>query len=151
MINPMERNAMNTLYKSDCYCTNLRRCAAFISDFYDESMKNVGLTVAQYYLLINLSRMKSANITHWAECVGLDRSTMVRNIRVLEKYGYITLTEGHGKTYTLTSCGNETLSAAIPVWEKLQEQIESFLGKEDTDAILRISAKLQMLNKKPAV
>ncbi|MCD8223600.1 MAG: MarR family winged helix-turn-helix transcriptional regulator [Clostridiales bacterium] len=135
---------MNPLYKSDCYCTNLRRCAAFISDFYDKSMKKIGLTIAQYYLLINLSGMKSANITHWAQRVGLDRSTMVRNVRVLEKYGYITLTEGHGKTYVLTSFGNETLSAAIPVWEKLQKQIESFLGKEDTAAILRISAKLQM-------
>lgn len=134
-----------SLYKSECYCTNLRRSAGFISDFYDNAMQETGLTVAQYYLLINLSRLETANITHWAQRVGLDRSTMVRNISVLEKRGFVELTEGHGKAYTLTSYGLETLNATIPIWNSAQKQIEEFLGKDDAEAILRIGSKLQEL------
>ena len=130
-------------YKSACYCTNLRRSANIISDFYDASLKDAGLTAAQYHLLINLSRLGSANITHWAECVGLDRSTMVRNIKLLQARGFVENSEGHGKVFTLSSEGKRVLALAAPLWQRAQEQIEAVLGKDDTAAVFRISEKLQ--------
>ena len=136
---------MANLYKSECYCTNLRRSANAVSDFYDSALKDTGLTIAQYYLLINLSRLQSANITHWAERVGLDRSTMVRNIKLLESRNLIEQTEGHGKTFTLSAVGKRSLEAAATVWNEAQRRLELFLGKEDSEAILRIGSKLQTL------
>ena len=130
-------------YKSTCYCTNLRRSAGIISDFYDAALKDAGVTVAQYYLLINLSRLGNTNITHWAEHVGLDRSTMVRNIKLLRARGLVRTAEGHGKVFALSPEGERVLELAIPLWQKAQEQIESVLGKDDTEAIFRISEKLQ--------
>ena len=137
---------MPGLYQSECYCTNLRRSANAVSDFYDSALKDTGLTIAQYYLLINLSRLESANITHWAKQVGLDRSTMVRNIKLLESRGLIEKTEGHGKAFTLSAKGKESLEAAASVWNETQKKMERFLGKEDSEAILRIGSKLQDLN-----
>ena len=136
---------MSNLYKSECYCTNLRRSANAVSDFYDSALKDTGLTIAQYYLLINLSRLQSANITHWAEQVGLDRSTMVRNIKLLESRNLIEKTEGHGKTFTLSAAGKKSLEAAVTVWNEAQKKMELFLGKEDSEAVLRIGSKLQTL------
>lgn len=136
---------MTKLYKSECYCTNLRRSANVISDFYDAELKEAGLTVSQYYLLVNLSSLGCANITHWAERVGLDRSTMVRNIKLLESHGLIDKTEGHGKTYILSARGKSLLEKAIPLWREAQKKMEIFLGKEDADAVLRIGGKLQSL------
>lgn len=138
---------MPDLYKSECYCTNLRRSANAISDFYDEELKETGLTISQYYLLINLRRLKSANITHWAEFVGLDRSTMVRNIKVLQSRCFIESAEGHGKTFKLSETGEKALESAIPVWNIAQKKMETFLGKDDSKAILRIGSKLQELKK----
>lgn len=138
---------MTMLYKSECYCTNLRRCANAVSDFYDRELKETGITISQYYLLINLKRLKSANITHWAESVGLDRSTMVRNIKLLESRGFIERTEGHGKTFALAKTGEIALDTAIPIWENAQKKMEIFLGKEDSEGILRIACKLQGLEK----
>lgn len=109
---------MTKLSKSACYCTNLRRSANVITAFYDSMLSETGLSVAQYYLLINLSRAGSANITHWAEMVGLDRSTMVRNIKSLQNHELVEIAEGHGKTFTLSSKGKMTLEKAIPLWEK---------------------------------
>ncbi len=139
--------SMPKLYKSECYCTNLRRCANIISDFYDGELKETGITISQYYLLINLKRLENANITHWAEYVGLDRSTMVRNIKLLESRGFIERTEGHGKTFALSEVGEMTLNAAIPIWEKAQKKMELFWGEEDSKAILRIGSRLQDIEK----
>lgn len=119
------------VYKSTCYCTNLRRSASVLSDIYDDSLKPAGVTVAQYYLLINLSRLGSANITHWAQQVGLDRSTMVRNIKLLQTRNYVETTEGRGKVFTLTPEGSHVLELAVPLWEHAQEKIRNTLGNED--------------------
>lgn len=118
-------------YKSICYCTNLRRSANMLSDIYDACLKPSSVTVAQYYLLVNLSRLGSANITHWAQRVGLDRSTMVRNIKPLQTRGYVETTEGRGKAFTLTPEGENVLELAIPLWEHAQEKIQSALGDDE--------------------
>ena len=134
---------MTELSKSSCYCTNLRRSTNVVSAFYDSILSEVGLTVAQYYLLVNLSTLGTVNITHWAKAVGLDRSTMVRNIKLLQNRGLVEIVDGHGKTFALSSEGTMILEKAMPLWEKAQMQIEKILGKEDVEAIFRISDKLQ--------
>lgn len=134
-------------YKSICYCTNLRRSASTLSDIYDACLRPAGVTVAQYYLLINLSRLGSANITHWAQRVGLDRSTMVRNIKPLQARNYVETTEGRGKVFTLTPEGKHVLELAFSLWEQAQEKILNTLGNDDAQALLRISEKLQEIDK----
>ena len=136
---------MSKLYNSTCYCTNLRRSANAMSEFYDSALKEAELTISQYYLLVNLSRLGKANITHWSEQVGLDRSTMVRNIKPLQSCGLIEGAEGHGKTFTLSEKGRHALDIATVIWQQMQEKMEQFLGKEDADAILRIGSRLQDL------
>ena len=135
-------------YKSACYCTNLRRSANIISDFYDAALKDAGLTIAQYHLLINLSRLGCANITHGAEYVGLERSTMVRNIKLLQSRDFVEISGGHGKVFTLSSEGRRVLDLAAPLWREAQEQVEAVLGKDDTVAVFRISEKLQGLSRR---
>ncbi len=134
---------MAQLYESECYCTNTRRSSGFLTEYYDKQLEESGMSIAQYYLLINLYRMGPMNITHWAEQVGLERSTMVRNVRTLEKNQYIELAEGYGKVYKLSSHGEESLMKAQQRWNIAQSKIEAYLGKEDADAFLRISRKIQ--------
>lgn len=134
-------------YKSDCFCTNLRRSANALSDFYDAALKPSGLTVAQYYLLVNLSRLGAANITHWAEHVGLDRSTMVRNIQALRARALVETTAGRGKTFTLSPEGRRTLALAVPLWEEAQRRTEALLGGDNVKAIFDISEKLRGLER----
>lgn len=136
---------MAKLYDSKCYCTNIRRSANVLTEYYNKGLEDTGLSVAQYYLLINLKRMERANITHWAERVGLDRSTMVRNIKNLTERKLIFLTEGQGKTYALTDKGKDVVETAAAEWERIQKNLEVFLGPEDSEAILRIGRKLQEL------
>lgn len=129
--------------KSTCYCINLRRSAGILTDIYDKALAPCGMTVAQYCLLIHLHRMGNANITQWADQVGLERSTMVRNVRILEKNGWIQPAAGRGRHFTLSPAGQERLTAAIPIWQQTQAAIEQQLGAEDAQALLRIADKLR--------
>ena len=131
------------MYESPCYCTNLRRGALWATEYYDRMLAPSGLSVPQYYLLINLSRMEKANLSQWAERVGLDRTTMVRNVKTLENKGLVTPTEGRGKTFTLTDIGKSTLAQGIALWERAQERLRDSIGAADADALLRICRKLQ--------
>lgn len=135
------------MHKSVCYCTNLRRSAHAVTEFYDRALQKLGITAAQYHLLANLQRLQSANITHWATEVGLERSTMVRNITPLLRLGLICQVDGHGKTYALTEKGSETMAVAVPAWEAAQQRLNTYLGNEEAAALLRISEKLQNLDR----
>lgn len=133
------------MYQSPCYCTNLRRSAHWATELYDQALAPSGLSVPQYYLLINLSRLERANATHWAEHVGLDRTTLVRNVRVLEDKGLVTVTQGRGRTYTLTDTGRAALARAVTCWEQAQANMAALLGPQDAAAVLRICQKLQTI------
>ena len=64
------------------------------------------------------------------EYVGLERSTMVRNVSTLEKHGLIHVVKGKGKVFELTEFGRDTIEKAIPIWEKAQNEIKEYIGEE---------------------
>lgn len=135
---------LSSLYHSECYCTNLRRGAGAVTEFYDRFLADVGLSAGQYYLLINLSRLGVANVAQWARHVGLERSTLVRNIQLLVQQGWIGEGgPGRGHRYTLTLEGQAVLERAIPCWQAAQQALEEVLGETDTAALLRICGRLQ--------
>lgn len=144
-ISTHKESAMNKSDKSICYCTNIRRISNAITNYYDNALKETGLTVPQYDLLLTLSRLEKANTTQWAKHVGLERTTMVRNAQLLQSRGLIERTDGPGKTYTLSENGMKALEKASMLWVRTQMKIKSFLGKEDTAAIMRIESKIQNL------
>lgn len=135
---------MATLYRSKCFCTNLRRSANAVTEYYDRWFGDLELTAAQYYLLINLSRLDHVNAADWARYVGLERSTLVRNAQGLLRRGWIEESgPGRGKQFRLTQAGKALLEQAVPRWERAQAEMQSLLGQEDAAALLRITEKLQ--------
>lgn len=131
------------MYESPCYCTNLRRSAQWTTEYYDKALEPCGLSVPQYYLLVNLSRMEKANLSQWAKRVGLDRTTMARNVKSLEKKGLIQPAVGRGRTFSVTGSGSNTLTQAVVLWEQVQTELREKLGSSDAEALLRICRKLQ--------
>ena len=101
-----------------------------------------GLNTAQFCLLRNLERMGCGNLTAWAEKTGIERTTMVRDAKILEARGFIEEVGGRGKVFTLSDKGRKTLSQAVPLWKSAQERVRAVLGEEDAAALLRIGQKL---------
>ncbi|MFW3899212.1 MarR family winged helix-turn-helix transcriptional regulator [Pseudomonas putida] len=130
---------------STCICTHLRRAARGVSRHYDEALEGFGINVAQFSLLRHLQRLDKPSISTLAEAMGLDRSTLGRNLKVLEGEGLVALAEGsdlRNRVVLLTAEGAERLRSAEPAWEKAQEGLVHTLGTDQRDELIRLLKQL---------
>ena len=130
---------------TQCLCTNLRRASRGISRHYDGALDGFGINVAQYSLLCNLKRLDQPSISTLAEAMGLDRSTLGRNLRVLEAAGLVKLAEGEdhrNRLVCLTKAGEERLDAARPAWEAAQQRLIDRLGEDRREQLLQLLDEL---------
>lgn len=137
---------MKRPYISPCYCTNLRRAAGIITEMYDASLSKLGLSAAQYYLLVNLSRLQPVDTTNLANCIGLERSTLVRNMKLLMNKSWIEdVAKGKKHQFKLTELGSNLLSQAKPLWDNMQKELVEQIGQEDAVELMRLLQKIQNL------
>ncbi|MFJ2985624.1 MULTISPECIES: MarR family winged helix-turn-helix transcriptional regulator [unclassified Pseudomonas] len=130
---------------SECICTHLRRAARGVSRHYDEALVGFGINVAQFSLLRHLQRLDRPSITTLAEAMGLERSTLGRNLRVLEADGLVALADGddqRNRVVVLTAAGIERLQAAYPAWEQAQRRLVEQLGEGQRDELVRLLGQL---------
>ncbi|MBK4997539.1 winged helix-turn-helix transcriptional regulator [Pseudomonas sp. S37] len=130
---------------SECICTHLRRAARGVSRHYDEALAGFGVNVAQFSLLRHLQRLDRPSITTLAEAMGLERSTLGRNLRVLEAEGLVALADGddqRNRVVLLTESGTQLLQAAYPAWEQAQAELVERLGVGPRDELVRLLGQL---------
>jgi DNA-binding MarR family transcriptional regulator len=75
----------------------------------------------------------TATVTQLAKAVVMDRTTLTRNLRPLEKRGLIRVQEGEDRRVrhvTLRPRGHEVLTKAIPLWREVQDRITAGLGED---------------------
>ncbi|MGE8113259.1 MULTISPECIES: MarR family winged helix-turn-helix transcriptional regulator [Pseudomonas] len=130
---------------SECICTHLRRAARGVSRHYDEALAGFGINVAQFSLLRHLQRLDRPSITTLAEAMGLERSTLGRNLRVLEAEGLVALADGddqRNRLVLLTEAGAARLRAAHPAWQQAQLKLVEQLGEGQRDELIRLLERL---------
>lgn len=130
---------------SECICTHLRRAARGVSRHYDEALAGFGVNVAQFSLLRHLQRLDRPSITALAEAMGLERSTLGRNLRVLEADGLVAMGEGddqRNRVVLLTVAGKQLLHVAHPAWEQAQKELVERLGVGQRDELVRLLEQL---------
>lgn len=128
-----------------CFCILLRQASRKTSAIYDEALAPLGINVAQFSLLRRLDRAGTLSITELARTAELDRSTMGRNAKVLQRMGLVEPGQGEDHRETnirLTDTGRELLARGGPLWDKAQEEIEDKLGN---DGVEQLQALLQAL------
>lgn len=135
-----------------CHCTTLRRAAAVSTEHYDAALAPVGIKVTMFRLLRRIEEADGVSISGLAARVGLDRSTLGRNLRVLEKQGLIrtALGEDHrSRRILLTHEGRTTLNAAVPLWQAAQDEFARLIGP-DALALLAQLADLKTTQSMPS-
>jgi DNA-binding MarR family transcriptional regulator len=123
-----------------CMCYNLRKTSRAITQFYDKMLEPSGLAITQFGLLVAISISKSPTITKLANEMIIDRTTLTRNLNILQQKGLVRITElgndKRRKNIVLTSKGEELLSKALPLWEKAQRSVTERFGKENSSHML---------------
>jgi DNA-binding MarR family transcriptional regulator len=111
-----------------CLCLNLRRSARQITQFYDERLRASGLRTTQFQLLAAISllvaRTGPAAQQPLADLMGMDRTTLTRNLALLERQGYVqvetALRDRRERAIELTPAGRLALDQAMPLWQDAQ-------------------------------
>lgn len=124
-------NISDSLSQKPCICINFRRITQKITELYDKELSPTGLTINQYSLLVNISRIEGCCISELAQQVKQEKSTLVRTLQPLFKAELIfdrSTNESRRRLLFLTASGKNRLKNARPLWEKAQQQITSTLG-----------------------
>ena len=134
---------------TQCLCTKLRRASRGVTRIYDEALADVGLNAAQFSLLRYLQRLGQPSISALAEAMGLDRSTLGRNLRVVEGRGLLQLgggTDQRSCLVLLTDAGERVLEQGAPLWERAQQELARRLGAERRAELMQLLDDLETVD-----
>ena len=96
----------------------VRRSARVVGNYYDAHLKPIGLKGTQFTLLTAIYLYPSITIGQLAERLLLDRTTLNRNLKPLERQELIRSGPGEDqrtRTLELTPKGTDTLQRALPL------------------------------------
>jgi DNA-binding MarR family transcriptional regulator len=116
-----------------CNCLSLRQAARHVSQMYDSHLAATGLRTTQFSILSKLRRMGPQPINALAKSMVMDRTTLGRAIRPLERDGLLAVEAGEDartRNLTLTAAGKARLKAAEGKWKDAQKEFESAFGAE---------------------
>ncbi len=124
--------------KTPCTCAKLRRTARRLTQAYDRALKPAGLRLTQYSVLANLARRGPLSITELAELLAMDRTTLTRNLRPLEKAGWLAVGKGpdrRSRAVAVTAAGRRVFERAQPLWQDAERAFRRKLGRDDAKAL----------------
>lgn len=122
-----------------CACNQLRRASRAITQLYDGAMAASGLKVTQLPILVGLGAAGELSISTLADVLALDRTTLTRNLKVLEERRLVSTRESADdarvRIASLTPEGSRALSGALVRWGEIQSSVEERFGRERLRAL----------------
>jgi DNA-binding MarR family transcriptional regulator len=134
-----------------CSCFAARRTARTITQHYEGVLKPAGLTVTQFTLLAMLSLGGPQPLSRFAGLLGVERTTLTRNLRALQARGWVTESvtgDRRVRLLTITKRGDAAARAALPHWREAQKSIARRLGAGAIKALAAASQAAAASNSK---
>jgi len=116
----------------ECTADSLRRASRALNSLYDEALAPTGLRGTQFSLLVALSLAGDMPVTRIAGLLGLDRTTLTRNLAPLEHDGLLETAASQDRRVRLvrlTAKGRAALERALPLWDEAQHHVVRALGE----------------------
>ena len=118
-----------------CLGTRVGRLHRIVGRHFDEALRPLGLSLAQIEILSALTVIGGpVRPRVVAEILAVERSTMSRNLTLLERRGLVDTTEhsasGRSLTVAITTHGASTLATARSAWSAAQAALVEQLGDE---------------------
>lgn len=125
------RDACSTV-AAECVCSNLRRAARSVTQSFDRVLRPSGIRASQMPILVALAIADRAPISLIGRQLGMDRTTLTRNLRPLERAGLVQVAgapdDGRQRLAALTPAGVRALARALPLWRRAQAEALERLG-----------------------
>lgn len=122
-----------------CACSCLRQAARAITQLYDEAFRPMGCRATQFGILGVAEELGAVTLSELAEETVTDRTTLTRNLRLLERKGLIGLECGQDRRerrVCLTQRGSRVLQTVRPAWIRVQEKVIHRVGRRRFERIV---------------
>jgi DNA-binding MarR family transcriptional regulator len=132
---------LRTEIARDCLAVRVRLLSRTITRIYDAALRPYGLTVSQLNLLATIQNLQPAPSGEVAAALSMEISTLSRNVRLMEKEGWVTVAHaehGNGRVLSLTNAGARMLDEAKPAWARAQAETKALLGADTAKTITRL-------------
>ena len=110
-----------------------------VTQFFDAEMRRPGIRPTQGSILASLQTKDSWNMAELSDWLGMDRTTLVRNLRPLQRDGLVKAGGGgRGRLVelTITAKGRKQIEKLTPAWKSAQSAVVKTLGEKRWSAIL---------------
>ena len=117
----------------ECAALRTRMAARSVTRAYNEALRPLGLMATQFTLLAAIEQGAPDSISRLADWLAIERTTLTRNLQVLEKDGLVEVgPEGfrRARALKLTAAGERKLAQALPIWRETQDRLVAKLGKQ---------------------
>lgn len=111
--------------------------ARAITRTYDAALRPSGLRSTQFTILVAASMAGGIPLSRLAAMLGLERTTLTRNLTAIEREGLVRIAGVNGRTRNvlLTSRGATRLDQALPLWDRAQQELRKRLGEKEWSAM----------------
>ena len=114
-----------------CPLGHLRRATRMMERIFDKVLRPSGLRGSQLPVLAVTALIGPATMSNLAERLVMDRTTLTRNLKPLEKRGLIKIAAGEDRRtreVSLTPEGEQVMTQVMPLWESSQKLVIEELG-----------------------
>ena len=130
---------LNLSAMENCVCFNLRWVTRAVTQFFDAEIRRHGIRPTQTPILGALQARSGLGMAELSDWLGMERTTLVRNLRPLQRDGLVRITGGGrgGKVeLAITEMGRRALAKMLPAWRAAQDKVVATLGQQRWSAVL---------------
>lgn len=133
---------------SNCLVLNTIAAARRRLRLYDAKLRPFGVTAQQFWLLAAIRFYPGEPVATLAQRVFLDRTSLTRNLDLLERKGLarrVSGTSGNARLCELTEPGNTVLDRLLPTWQRSRSELVQGLSDEEIETYLRVARHLSQV------
>jgi len=116
-----------------CVCATARMAARSLTRIYDRALEPAGIRTTQFSVLARLLEEGPLPLTHLAGRLAMDRTTLARDLRPLERRGLVAISVGTDRRVRmaeLTPAGRRLVDEVRPLWKQVQRDVRAQLGPD---------------------
>ena len=138
MARPIEPDTTDYMAAAGCFCMASREAARKITRLYDSMMQKSGIRITQFTILSQLMLRGEMSIGKLAGLLGMERTTLTRNLAPLEQHRWVTVRAGDDprvRMIAITAPGRAVVRRAFPYWTSAQAHVGKLLGGDGQAAL----------------
>ena len=136
-----------------CLDSTIRRGSRALTQMYERAIRPLGLRSSQFTILLFLSLAGEVSQGRMAEMLAMDSTTLTRTLEIMLEHEWVAERRGdpeqnedrRQRYLRIAKPGKAQLDRALPVWEKVQSQLQRQLGEQSWKDLFRLTNNLTEL------